>query len=240
MLKNKMFGVCLGIIVSVAIIMFPTDVFAKPGNITVDKNADNQLEDGRLELQNKVDKFMETALASDPSLDKEKISEFSSDFLDVYKLYKEMYVDMSEEELIERATDNVLCKMEMMVYYTEEEEAELDRKCNNNVPDGYESIAIYINEHLNPDYVATVNTTEKNIEILKKSWDELSEEMKIVAALYIEDMGLGNKMTEPIDMESKLNNKNYPDWISDCANFVSQCLVAGKKVIENVVSNISA
>ena len=239
MLKSKIFGVYLGIIVSAAIIMFPIDVFAKPGNITVDKNADNQLEDGRLELQNKVDKFMETALASDPNLDKEKVSEFSSDFLDVYKLYKEMYVDMSEEELIERATDNVLCKMEMMVYYTEEEEAELDRKCNNNEPDGYESIAIYINEHLNPDYVATVNTTEKNIEILKKSWDELSEEMKIGAALYIEDMGLGNTMTESIDMESKLNNRNYPDWISDFANFVSQCLDAGKKVIENVVSNIS-
>jgi len=234
MLKNKMFGVCLGIIVSAAIIMFPIDVFAKPGNITVDKNSDNQLEDGRLELQNKVDKFMETALASDPSLDKEKVSEFSSDFLDVYKLYKEMYVDMPEEELIERATDNALCKMEMMVYYTEEEEAELDRKCNNNEPDGYESIAIYINEHLKPDYVATVNTTEKNIEILKKSWDELSEEMKIGAALYIEDMGLGNTMTESKDMESKLNNKNYPDWVLDCANFVSQCLDACKKVINTL------
>ena len=234
MLKNKMFGVCLGIIVSAAIIMFPIDVFAKPGNITVDKNSDNQLEDGRLELQNKVDKFMETALASDSSLDKEAVSEFSSDFLDVYKLYKEMYVDMPEEELIERATDNALCKMEMMVYYTEEEEAELDRKCNNNEPDGYESIAIYINEHLKPDYVATVNTTEKNIEILKKSWDELSEEMKIGAALYIEDMGLGNTMTESKDMESKLNNKNYPDWISDCANFVSKCLDACKKVINTL------
>ena len=234
MLKNKMFGVCLGIIVSAAIIMFPIDVFAKPGNITVDKNSDNQLEDGRLELQNKVDKFMETALASDPSLDKEKVSEFSSDFLDVYKLYKEMYVDMPEEELIERATDNALCKMEMMVYYTEEEEAELDRKCNNNEPDGYESIAIYINEHLKPDYVATVNTTEKNIEILKKSWNELSEEMKIGAALYIEDMGLGNTMTESKDMESKLNNKNYPDWVLDCANFVSQCLDACKKVINTL------
>ena len=234
MLKNKMFGVCLGIIVSAAIIMFPIDVFAKPGNITVDKNADNQLEDGRLELQNKVDKFMETALASDPSPDKEKVSEFSSDFLDVYKLYKEMYADMPEEELIERATDNVLCKMEMMVYYTEEEEAELDRKCNNNEPDGYESIAIYINEHRNADYVATVKTTEKNIEILKKSWDELSEEMKIGAALYIEDMGTGNTMTESIDMESKLNNKNYPDWVLDCANFVSQCLDAGKKVINTL------
>lgn len=235
MLRNKMFGVCLVIIVSAAIIMFPIDLFAKTGNITVNKNADNQLEDGRLELQNKVDKFMETALASDPSLDKEKVSEFSSDFLDVYKLYKEMYVNMPEEELIERATDNVLFKMEMMVYYTEEEEAELDRKCNNNnEPDGYESIVIYINEHLNPDYVATVNTTEKNIEILKKSWDELSEEMKIVAALYIEDMGLGNAMTESIDMESKLNNKNYPDWISDCANFVSQCLDTCKKVINTL------
>lgn len=63
--------------------------------------------------------------------------------------------------------------------------------------------------------------------------------MKIVAALYIEDMGSGNTRTESIDIESKLNNKNYPDWISDCANFVSQCLDAGKKVIENVVSNIS-
>ena len=234
MLKNKMFATCLGIIISAATIMLPTDVFAKNDNITVDKNENLQLEDGRLELQNKVDKFMETALASDPSLDKEKVSEFSSDFLDVYKLYKEMYVDMPEEELIERATDNALCKMEMMVYYTEEEEAELDRKCNNNEPDGYESIAIYINEHLKPDYVATVNTTEKNIEILKKSWDELSEEMKIGAALYIEDMGTGNTMTESIDMESKLNNKNYPDWVLDCANFVSQCLDAGKKVINTL------
>ena len=25
------------------------------------------------------------------------------------------------------------------------------------------------------------------------------------------------------------NNKNYPDWVLDCANFVSQCLDAGKK-----------
>ena len=57
--------------------------------------------------------------------------------------------------------------------------------------------------------------------------------MKIGAALYIEDMGTGNTMTESIDMESKLNNKHYPDWVLDCANFVSQCLDAGKKVIEN-------
>ena len=77
-------------------------------------------------------------------------------------------------------------------------------------------------------------------EFLKKSWAELSEEMKIVAALYIDDMGMGNTRTESIDIESKLNNKNYPDWVLDCANFVSQCLDAGKKVIENVVSNISA
>ena len=102
-----MFATCLGIIISAATIMLPTDVFAKNDNITVDKNENLQLEDGRLELQNKVDKFMETALASDSSLDKEAVSEFSSDFLDVYKLYKEMYVDMPEEELIERATDNV-------------------------------------------------------------------------------------------------------------------------------------
>ena len=77
-------------------------------------------------------------------------------------------------------------------------------------------------------------------EFLKKSWAELSEEMKIGAALYIDDMGTGNTRTESIDTESKLNNKHYPDWVLDCANFVSQCLDAGKKVIENVVSNISA
>lgn len=53
--------------------------------------------------------------------------------------------------------------------------------------------------------------------------------MKIGAALYIEDMGTGNTMTESIDMESKLNNKNYHDWVLDCANFVSQCIDAGKK-----------
>ena len=53
--------------------------------------------------------------------------------------------------------------------------------------------------------------------------------MKIGAALYIDDMGTGNTMTESIDIESKLNNKNYPDWVLDCANFVSQCLDAGKK-----------
>lgn len=64
--------------------------------------------------------------------------------------------------------------------------------------------------------------------------------MKIGAALYIDDMGTGNTRTESIDTESKLNNKHYPDWVLDCANFVSQCLDAGKKVIENVVSNISA
>ena len=53
--------------------------------------------------------------------------------------------------------------------------------------------------------------------------------MKIGAALYIDDMGTGNTRTESIDIESKLNNKNYPDWVLDCANFVSQCLDTGKK-----------
>ena len=85
MLKNKMFATCLGLIISAATIMLPTDVFAKTYNITVDKNENLQLEDGRLELQNKVDKFMETALASDSSLDKEAVSEFSSDFLTSFK-----------------------------------------------------------------------------------------------------------------------------------------------------------
>lgn len=264
-----MFGVCLGMIISATIIILPTNVFAKTDNITVDKNANLQLEDRRFELKNKVDIFIETALASDSSLDKKAVSGFSSDFLDVYKLYKEMYVDMPEEELIERATDNVLCKMEMMVYYTEEEELELERKCNNNEPDGYEGIAIYINEHLNPDYVATIDTTEKNIEILKKNWDKLSEKMKIGATVYIEDMEASNTVIESADKEPKLNNiklepssskkekenslkavaysekywenynKDYPDWGLDCANFVSQCLYAGKKVMKNVVSNIS-
>lgn len=35
--------------------------------------------------------------------------------------------------------------------------------------------------------------------------------MKIGAALYIDDMGKGNTRIEYIDIESKLNNKNYPD-----------------------------
>ena len=58
--------------------------------------------------------------------------------------------------------------------------------------------------------------------------------MKIGAALYIDNMGTGNTRTESIDIESKLNNKNYPDWISDCANFVSQCLDTCKKVINTL------
>ena len=67
----------------------------------------------------------------------------------------------------------------------------------SNEPDGYEYIAIYINENLNPDYDATGDgTAERNVAILKENMDKLPEDIKDYALFYIEDIELNIKMSK--------------------------------------------
>ena len=77
----------------------------------------------------------------------------------------------------------------------------------SNEPDGYEYIAIYINENLNPDYDATGDgTAERNVAILKENMDKLPEDIKDYALFYIEDIELNIKMSK-LEEESDFRKK---------------------------------
>ena len=206
-----------------------------------------------------IKSFIEEAISQKPNIEIEKIDEYSDDFLSIYKLYRESYPNETEQSIIEKTTANVLNKIENTIAESEYTEGKYGYNSLNDEPDGYEVIVNYINDNLNPNYNATLDTTEMNIEILKKNMDKMPEEIKNSVILYIEDMewdpnSIKNHSNESpqINMLSpqserenasaavsyakrywKNYNSDYPDWGTDCANFVSQCLYAGSKVMKN-------
>ena len=219
-----------------------------------------------------ADKIRKEASILEPERDIKEINENMDDFISVYTMYKEYYPEMTEEELIEDATSNILSKLDFVVDH-EEFNRITAVTSRPDEPSGYDYIEIYINENLNLDYDATGDdAVERNVAILKENMDKLPEDFKESAMLYIEDMELGMKVAkrkeerelrEKIEMRApnldkkkekenalaavayskeywKDPNKNYPKWKQDCANFISQCLVAGKKEMRNKSKDIES
>ncbi len=207
------------------------------------------------------DKIRKEAAIQEPERDIKEVNENMDDFISVYKMYKEDHPEMSEKELIEKSTSNILSKLDFVVDDEEYNRATAVTS-HSNEPDGYEYIAIYINENLNPDYDATGDgTAERNVAILKENMDKLPEDIKDYALFYIEDIELNIKMSklEESDFRKKTEkenalkavayskqywkdyNKNYPIWKNtDCANFISQCLFAGEKEMRNKSKDIES
>ena len=99
-----------------------------------------------------------------------------------------MYPEISSKEIAKKARSSLLNKLDYLV-----DDNEYYKSKNGKgyyEPDGYELVVKYINENLNPGYEATLDTTEKNIEILKKNLDKMNKSDKDLALLYIEDMEL--------------------------------------------------
>ena len=202
-----------------------------------------------------IESFIEESISQKPNIEIEKINEYSDNFLSIYKLYKEFYPNETKQAIIEKATTNVLNKIENTVDKTEYREGKYRYSSLKDEPDGYEWIVNYINDNLNPNYDATLDTTEMNIEILKKNMNKMPEKTKNLATLYIEDMkGDSNSIKNHSNESPQINmlsiesekenasaavsyakrywknyNSDYPNWVLDCANFVSQCLYAGNK-----------
>ncbi|EFM38846.1 hypothetical protein HMPREF0379_1487 [[Eubacterium] yurii subsp. margaretiae ATCC 43715] len=206
-----------------------------------------------------IESFIEESISQKPNIEIEKINEYSDNFLSIYKLYKEFYPNETKQAIIEKATTNVLNKIENTVDETEYREGKYRYSSLKDEPDGYEWIVNYINDNLNPNYDATLDTTEMNIEILKKNMNKMPEKTKNLATLYIEDMeGDSNSIKNHSNASPKINmlsiesekenasaavsyakrywknyNSDYPNWGLYCANFVFQCLYAGNKEMKN-------
>lgn len=206
-----------------------------------------------------IESFIEESISQKPNIEIEKINEYSDNFLSIYKLYKEFYPNETKQAIIEKATTNVLNKIENTVDETEYREGKYRYSSLKDEPDGYEWIVNYINDNLNPNYDATLDTTEMNIEILKKNMNKMPEKTKKLATLYIEDMeGDSNSIKNHSNASPKINmlsiesekenasaavsyakrywknyNSDYPNWGLYCANFVFQCLYAGNKEMKN-------
>jgi hypothetical protein len=208
------------------------------------------------------DKIRKEAAIQEPERDIKEVNENMDDFISVYKMYKEDHPEMSEKKLIEESTSNILSKLDFVVDDEEYNRATAVTS-HSNEPDGYEYIAIYINENLNPDYDATGDgTAERNVAILKENMDKLPEDIKDYALFYIEDIELNIKMSkleEESNFRKKKENKNalkaiayskqywkdykknYLIWKNtDCVNSISQCLVAGEKEMRNKSKDIES
>lgn len=127
-----------------------------------------------------------------PTMEKESINQYITSYIEIFNMYRGMYPNLSNKAISEKAKANMLNKIEYMV-----DDTEYYKSKNSKVsyePDGYELVVNYINENLNPGYEATLDTTEKNIEILKKNLDKMNKSDKELALLYIEDMELEEKL----------------------------------------------
>ena len=131
-----------------------------------------------------------------PTMETESINQYISSYIEIFNMYRGMYPNLSNKAIAEKAKANMLNKIEYMV-----DDNEYYKSKNSKVsyePDGYELVVNYINENLNPGYEATLDTTEKNIEILKKNLDKMNKSDKELALLYIEDMESEDNFDETI------------------------------------------
>lgn len=151
-----------------------------------------------------------------PTMETESINQYITSYIEIFNMYKGMYPNLSNKAIAEKAKANMLNKIEYMV-----DDNEYYKSKNRKVsyePDGYELVVNYINENLNPGYEATLDTTEKNIEILKKNLDKMNKSDKELALLYIEDMESGDNFDETIAKKYLKTNILYRSSEKDAAS----------------------
>ncbi|WP_311537318.1 hypothetical protein [uncultured Anaerococcus sp.] len=139
-----------------------------------------------------LESFQKDLLELKPGLSSDEVKEYTQDYIDAYNMFKDMYPEISSKEIAKKASSSLLNKLDYLV-----DDNEYYKSKNGKAsyePDGYELVVNYINENLNPGYEATLDTTEKNIEILKKNLDKMNKSDKDLALLYIEDMELEDKL----------------------------------------------
>ena len=139
-----------------------------------------------------LESFHKELLELKPGLSSDEVKLYTQDYIDAYNMYKDMYPELSSKEIAKKASSSILNKMDYLVDDYEYYKSKYGKVSYE--PDGYEVVINYINENLNPGYEATLDTTEKNIEILKKNLDKMNKSDKDLALLYIEDMELEEKL----------------------------------------------
>lgn len=151
-----------------------------------------------------------------PTMETESINQYITSYIEIFNMYKGMYPNLSNKAIAEKAKANMLNKIEYMI-----DDYEYYKSKNSKVsyePDGYELVVNYINENLNPGYEATLDTTEKNIEILKKNLDKMNKSDKELALLYIEDMESEDNFEETIAKRYLKTNILYRSSEKDAAS----------------------
>lgn len=169
-------------------------LFASTSKIGSKIHKDKWKEFEYLDKEYNLESFHKDLLELKTDLNRDEVKSYTKDYIDAYNVFKDMYPEISSKEIAKKARSSLLNKLDYLV-----DDNEYYKSKNGKgyyEPDGYELVVNYINENLNPGYEATLDTTEKNIEILKKNLDKMNESDKELALLYIEDMELEYKLKE--------------------------------------------
>ena len=168
------------------------NLFAQTLKIDSEIHKDKWKEFEYLDKEYNIGSFHKDLLELKPGLSSDEVKLYTQDYIDAYNMYKDMYPKISSKEISKKASSSLLNKLDYLV-----DDYEYYKSKNGKAsyePDGYEVLVNYINENLNPGYEATLDTTEKNIAILKKNLDKMNKSDKELALLYIEDMELEDKL----------------------------------------------
>ena len=168
------------------------NLFAQTLKIDSEIHKDKWKEFEYLDKEYNIGSFHKDLLELKPGLSSDEVKLYTQDYIDAYNMYKDMYPELSSKEISKKASSSLLNKLDYLV-----DDYEYYKSKNGKAsyePDGYEIVVNYINENLNPGYEATLDTTEKNIAILKKNLDKMNKSDKELALLYIEDMELEDKL----------------------------------------------
>ena len=163
-------------------------LFASTSKIGSKIHKDKWKEFEYLDKEYNLESFHKDLLELKPDLNRDEVKSYTKDYIDAYNVLKDMYPEISSKEIAKKARSSLLNKLDYLV-----DDNEYYKSKNGKgyyEPDGYELVVNYINENLNPGYEATLDTTENNIEILKKNLDKMNKSDKELAMLYIEDMEL--------------------------------------------------
>lgn len=163
-------------------------LFASTSKIGSKIHKDKWKEFEYLDKEYNLESFHKDLLELKTDLNRDEVKSYTKDYIDAYNVFKDMYPEISSKEIAKKARSSLLNKLDYLV-----DDNEYYKSKNGKgyyEPDGYELVVNYINENLNPGYEATLDTTENNIEILKKNLDKMNKSDKELAMLYIEDMEL--------------------------------------------------
>ncbi|WP_050755268.1 hypothetical protein [Anaerococcus lactolyticus] len=168
------------------------NLFPSTSKIDSEIHKDRYKEFEYFDKEYNIESFQKDLLELKPGLSSDEVKLYTQDYIDAYNMFKDMYPELSSKEIAKKASSSILNKLDYLV-----DDYEYYKSKNGKVsyePDGYELVVNYINENLNPGYEATLDTTEKNIEILKKNLDKMNKSDQELAMLYIEDMELEEKL----------------------------------------------